>query len=54
MSQEIKEESFDNSDNESENDKENGYEADSFVVEDDSESEYVEEEILKKNKNKKN
>ncbi len=32
---------------ESENEAQNGYEADSFVVEDDSESEYEEEEVLK-------
>ena len=47
MSNDLKEESVDVSENESENDDGNGYEADSFVVEDDSESEFMEEDILK-------
>ena len=47
MSNEIKEESVDISENESENDDGNGYEADSFVVEDESESEYMEEDVIK-------
>jgi hypothetical protein len=46
MSNDIKEESHYESDNGSDNEDKNGYEADSFVVDDESESEYLEEEIL--------
>ncbi len=53
MSQLKEEQSVNISENESENEVGNGYEADSFVVEDETESDYEEENFGRKSKPKK-